>query len=49
MFRHPRYLDIPWEIHWHPEGASHHHRWLMVLVIVAALFLIGVGVTSGLW
>ena len=36
MFRHPRYLDIPWEIHWHPEGASHHHRWLMVLVIVTA-------------
>ncbi|MCS6289041.1 MAG: hypothetical protein H8K10_08715 [Nitrospira sp.] len=49
MFRHPRYLDIPWEIHWHTEGGSHHHRWLMVLLIVAALFLIGVGVTSGLW
>jgi len=49
MFRHPRYLDIPWEIHWHPEAASHHHRWLIVLVIVVALFLIGVGVTGGLW
>ncbi len=49
MFRHPRYLDIPWEIHWHPGGSAHHHRWLIVLLIVAALFLIGVGVTSGLW
>ncbi len=49
MFRHPRYLDIPWEIHWRPEEASHHHWWLVLLVIVAALFLIGVGVTSGLW
>ncbi|MGC3973433.1 MAG: hypothetical protein QM771_03505 [Nitrospira sp.] len=48
MFKHPRYLDIPWEMHWHPEE-HHHHWWLMALVIVAALFLIGVGVTSGLW
>lgn len=49
MFKHPRYLDIPWEMHWHPEDTSGHHWWLMLLVIVAALFLIGVGVTSGLW
>ncbi len=48
MFKHPRYLDIPWEMHWHPEE-THHHWWLKALVIVAALFLIGVGVTSGLW
>ena len=48
MFRHPRYLDFPWEIRWHPERFSHHHWWLMLLVILAALFLIGVGVTSGL-
>jgi hypothetical protein len=48
MFRHPRYLDFPWEIRWHPEPFSHHHWWLMLLVILAALFLIGVGVTSGL-
>mgnify|MGYP000849099610 FL=1 len=49
MFKHPRYLDIPWEMHWHPEDASRHHWWLVLIVIVAALFLIGVGVTSGLW
>lgn len=49
MFKHPRYLDIPWEMHWHPENASNHHWLLMILVIIAALFLIGVGVTSGLW
>ncbi|HMU31359.1 MAG TPA: hypothetical protein PLY42_07810 [Nitrospira sp.] len=48
MFKHPRYLDIPWEMHWHPEETSH-HWWLILLVIIAALFLIGVGVTSGLW
>ena len=22
MFKHPRYLDIPWEMHWHPEKPS---------------------------
>ncbi len=49
MFRHPRYLDIPWEIHWHPEDAFHRHRWLMLFVILATLLLIGVGVTSGWW
>jgi hypothetical protein len=49
MFRHPRYLDLPWEMRWRPEHAPHHHWWLVLLVIVAALFLIGVGVTSGLW
>ena len=48
MFRHPRYLDIPWDMHWHCEGASHYLRWLVGLVVFAALILIGVGVTSGL-
>jgi hypothetical protein len=49
MFRHPRYLEIPWEIHWRPELQDHHHWWLILLVILAAMFLIGVGVTSGLF
>lgn len=48
MFRHPRYLDIPWDIHWRPE-TSHHHWWLILLIIGMLLFLIGVGVTSGLY
>lgn len=48
MFRHPRYLDFPWEIRWRHDVPWHHHWWLMLLVMLAALFLIGVGVTSGL-
>ena len=48
MFRHPRYLAIPWEIHWdHKEAGPNHHLLLMVILIVLAMFLIGVGVTSG--
>ncbi len=49
MFRHPRYLEIPWEIHWHQkEAGPHHHLLLMLILILMAMFLIGVGVTSGL-
>jgi len=50
MFRHPRYLEIPWEIHWDEkeEGRPHHHLLLMLILIFIAMFLIGVGVTSGL-
>jgi hypothetical protein len=50
MFRHPKYLDIPWSIHWqHEETGRHRHLWwLMALLILAAMFLIGVGVTSGI-
>jgi hypothetical protein len=29
MFRHPRYLEIPWELHWErrdkKDGGAHHH------------------------
>ena len=49
MFRHPRYLEIPWEMHWdHKETGPHHPVLLMVILILMAMFLIGVGVTSGL-
>ena len=48
MFKHPRYLDLPWEMQWHPNDAPRHHWWLVLFVIGAVLFLIGVGVTSGL-
>lgn len=50
MIRHPHYLEIPWEIHWR-DGASPPHRhlwWLIAAVVLLAMFLIGVGVTSGL-
>ncbi|WP_175304473.1 hypothetical protein [Candidatus Nitrospira nitrificans] len=49
MFRHPRYLEIPWEVQWNQrEGGTHHHFLLMLILIFMAMFLIGVGVTSGL-
>ena len=49
MFRHPRYLEIPWDVHWNEkESGSQHHLLLMLIVILMAMFLIGVGVTSGL-
>lgn len=50
MFRHPHYLDIPWDIHWQSETDKPHHHlwWLIAVLVLIALFLIGVGVTSGL-
>jgi len=49
MFRHPRYYEIPWEMHWdQKEGRMHHHVLLTLFLILVAMFLIGVGVTSGL-
>ncbi len=48
MFRHPRYLEIPWVMHWDDKEAEpHHHVLLTVILILLAMFLIGVGVTSG--
>jgi hypothetical protein len=49
MFRHPYYLDIPWNLHWHhgPNAAHHHLWWLIAVLAFLAIFLIGVGVTSG--
>ena len=49
MFRHPRYLEIPWEMHWdRSEAGPHHHLLLMVILVLMVMLLIGVGVTSGL-
>jgi type II secretory pathway component PulM len=50
MFRHPKYLDIPWDVHWQQRETrpQRHLWWLMALLILAAMFLIGVGVTSGI-
>lgn len=50
MFRHPHYLDIPWEVHWQPESGKHYRHlwWLIAALVLLAMFLIGVGVTSGL-
>ena len=50
MFRHSHYLDVPWGVHWHRVGTgSHRHLWwLIALLVLLAMFLIGVGVTSGI-
>ena len=49
MFRHPHYLEVPWDVHWHHEstGSHRHLWWLIAVLILLAMFLIGVGVTSG--
>ena len=49
MFRHPRYREIPSDIQWdYRDSGLHHHLLLMLIVILMAMFLIGIGVTSGL-
>jgi len=49
MFRHLRYLEILWDVHWdEKESWSQHHLLLMLILIFVVMFLIGVGVTSGL-
>ena len=50
MFRHPHYLDVPWDVHWHREstGPRRHLWWLIIALTLLAIFLIGVGVTQGI-
>ena len=50
MFRHPHYLDIPWTVHWEAgqPGRHRHLWWLVAGLVLLALLLVGVGVTSGL-
>ncbi len=50
MIRHPHYLEIPWSLHWHDEPHTVHHHlwWLIAALTILAIFLIGVGVTSGI-
>lgn len=48
MFRHSRYLESPYDVHWaHRESEPHHHLLLMLVLIFMAMFLIGVDVLSG--
>ncbi len=49
MFRHPHYLDLPWGMHGHRATTGHHRHlwWLIALLVMLAIFLIGVGVTQG--
>lgn len=47
MFRHPRYLNMPWDIPWRPDAGVRHHWWFIAALIAAALLLIGVRATGG--
>ena len=49
MLRHPHYLDIPWDTQGHRTitGPQRHLWWLIALLVMLAIFLIGVGVTYG--
>lgn len=49
MFRHPSYLDIPWNLHWQAGSHRHHSHlwWLIASLTLMAIFLIGVGVSGG--
>jgi hypothetical protein len=49
MTPHPHYLELPREMHWHRVVRHHHHLWWLVpLLVLLAMFMIGVGVTNGL-
>lgn len=48
MLRHPHYLEIPWEVHWHEEPhRKHRHLWLIAGLVLLALLLIGVHAAGG--
>jgi hypothetical protein len=49
MFRHPHYLDIPWDIHWQTEAHPRHRHawWLVGVLVLIALLLIGVRAVGG--
>ncbi len=50
MIRHPHYLEVPRDIHWYHDTTERHcHQWGLIEALVPLeMFLIGVGVTSGL-
>ena len=49
MIRHPRYLELPWDLHWYPAVKQHRHLWwLILLLVVLAMVMIGTGAASGL-
>jgi len=49
MIRHPPYLEIPWAIHRHEAPGTTHRRlwWVVAILVLSAMFMIGVGVLSG--
>ena len=49
MIRHPRYLNMPWDIPWRHDAEARRHWWLIAVLIMAVLLLIGVRATGGSW
>lgn len=49
MFRHPHYLEIPWDVHWQREPQAHHRHlwWLVGALVLVGLLLIGVRAAGG--
>ena len=49
--RHPQYLEIPLHLHWEaahsPACSRWRHVWLIIGLVLLAIFLIGVTVTGG--
>ncbi len=50
MFRHPHYLEVPWDMQGQraTRGTHRHLWWLIALMVLLAMFLVGVGVTHGI-
>ena len=50
MLRHHHYLEVPWDMHGHrlTTGSHRHLWWLIAVMVLLAMFLIGVGVTDGI-
>ena len=50
MLRHSHDLEVPWDMQRHraTTGPQRHLWWLIALLVLLGMFLIGVGVTSGL-
>ena len=50
MLRHSHYLEMPWNMPGQRTTTDPHRHlwWLIVLLVLLIMFLIGVGVTSGL-
>jgi len=50
MLRHPHYLEVPWDMYEHrvTTGTHRHLWWLIAVLVLFAMFLIGVGATQGI-
>ncbi len=50
MIRHPHYLEVPWDVHWQGAAPGSHQRhlwWLIAVLVIIAMFMVGVGTLGG--